>query len=89
MYSIAMNIPKNSAAVPMSVSKIRISGERQPGELAGLDRQPAEDDPDLRAVYGAVAGRKHRRNRQQHQAEGAQRVHVPLQDAYLGDQQKH
>ena len=60
-------------------------GERDPGEFTGLDREAAQDDPDLGPVDGAEAGRQQRGDGQQDQADRAQGVGIPLQDSRLAD----
>ncbi len=60
-------------------------GQRELGELAWLNREPADDDPDLGAVHGADAGGQHGWDGQQREAERAEGIRVALQDPRLPD----
>ncbi len=67
-------------------------GQRQLGELLGLDApDPGNRDLDLGGGTGdlADAGREDRGQRDQHQADGAERIGVALQRAWLPDEGEH
>ncbi len=71
----------------------QVAGEeyrkRQLGEFARLDLEAADDDPHLRAVDLAQAGRQQCRDGEQQQPERAEGVRVPLQHPRLPDHRKH